>query len=179
VSEERVDAITTGDWWVLQTMPKREPLVCRQLAIQGLDHYAPELPPCGRTRLGSVRHQRRRMIFPGYVFCRPAESACAHVAVKWAPGVVRVLGDGDTPARVSDAVVRHIRRRVAEQAAGVQTSGFRNGQRVLIESGPLASLDAIFDRDLNASARVRILVEMMGRTVPMDIAGWHLRAAAS
>jgi hypothetical protein len=33
--------------------------------------------------------------------------------------------------------------------------------------------------DLSATARVRILVEMMGRTVPMDIDPWHLRAAAS
>jgi hypothetical protein len=81
VQEERIDAVATGGWWVLQTTPRREPLVCRQLAMRGLEHYAPELPPRGRTRPGSVRHQRSRMIFPGYVFCRPAESAGAHLAV--------------------------------------------------------------------------------------------------
>lgn len=169
---EGFDGGAARDWWVLQTASNREPLVCRQLAMVGLEHYAPELPRPGRSRPGSGR---RRLIFPGYVFCRPAECADVHLAVKRAPGVVRILGDGDTPARLPDAVVCHLKRRVAEEAAGGRGGRFQGGQRVVIESGPMASVDAIFDRYLHASARVRILVEMMGRTVSMDIDPTDLR----
>ena len=179
VSMEAVDSGTTRDWWVLQTTSRREPIVCRQLAMQGVEHYAPEFPPRARTRPGSVRDRRSRMIFPGYVFCRPPECAGAHVALKRAPGVVRILSADGIPASLPDAVVSHLRRRLAEQVAGCRGSGFRRGQRVVIESGPMASLDAIFDRDLHPSARVRILVEIMGRSVPMDLDPTDLRSLAT
>ena len=182
VHENELESSGAGGWWVLQTTSKREPLVCRQLAMRGLEHYAPEFPRRGRTRPGSVRDERRRMIFPGYVFCRPAGCADVHVALKRAPGVLRILGedgvDGE-PASVPDAVVRHVRRRVAERAQGLDRAEFRRGQRVVVEGGPMASVDAIFDRELHASARVRILVDMMGRTVPMDIDPADLRPLAT
>lgn len=177
---EGFDGRAAGDWWVLQTVSKREALVCRQLAMQGLEHYAPEFPRSGRTRPGSVRDGRHRMIFPGYVFCRPPDRAAGadvQLAVKRTPGVVRILGDGEVPSKLPDAVVCHLRRRVAEQAAGGRGGRFQSGEKVTIESGPMASLDAIFDKYIHASARVRILVEMMGRNVAIDIDPRDLRCS--
>ena len=168
-------------WWVLQTAPRQERAVCRQLATLDMEHYAPELPGGGRTQPGSVRDRRSRMVFPGYVFCCPAQNASVHHAIRWAPGVVRILGEDHDhmPAVVSDAVIRHLRQRIAETSSGARRSSFVRGERVVIESGPMASLDAIFDRDLGAPSRVRILVEMMGHTVPMHIDPMRLRSFPS
>lgn len=168
-------------WWVLQTAPRQERPVCRQLATLDMEHYAPELPHGGQTRAGSVRDRRSRMVFPGYVFCCPAQNASVHHAIRWAPGVVRILGEDHdhTPAAVPDAVIRHLRQRIAETSAGARHRGFVRGEQVVIESGPMASLDAIFDRHLGAATRVRILVEMMGHTVPMHIDPMRLRSFGS
>jgi transcription antitermination factor NusG len=50
---------------------------------------------------------------------------------------------------------------------------------VIIESGPLAAVDAIFDRELDDSTRVEILVRLMGRNVTVRIDRDHIRSIAS
>ena len=43
------------------------------------------------------------------------------------------------------------------------------GDRVRITSGPLRDLDAIFDRPLSAADRVRVLLHVMDRMIPLEI----------
>jgi hypothetical protein len=50
---------------------------------------------------------------------------------------------------------------------------------VVVERGPLAEVDAIFDRALDSPARVQILVQMMGRELPVQIDPSYLRSLAS
>jgi hypothetical protein len=46
---------------------------------------------------------------------------------------------------------------------------------VLIERGPLAAVDAIFERELDAPARVRILIRLLGRDIPVEVSAELLR----
>jgi transcription antitermination factor NusG len=39
----------------------------------------------------------------------------------------------------------------------------------VIERGPLAAVDAIFDCELDRKSRVQVLVQMMGRRLPVAI----------
>jgi transcriptional antiterminator RfaH len=150
-------------------------LVSSQLAVRGLEYYAPEFPPPPRTRKGSVRDRRRRWVFPGYVFFRPTGDIETWSDIRWAAGVVRILEQDGRPARVSDDVIRHLRRRIAERDICRSKLGFVAGQPVVIERGPLAAVDAIFDRELNASDRVQILVDLMGRQLPVRMDRTDLR----
>jgi transcription antitermination factor NusG len=97
-------------------------------------------------------------------------------AIRWAPGVRRILTEGGAPAEIPDAVIGHLKTRINEAEARDGSSGFKHGERVVIENGPLAALDAIFDRDLDASTRVQILVQVMHRTLPVRIDPVHLRS---
>jgi transcription antitermination factor NusG len=45
----------------------------------------------------------------------------------------------------------------------------RPGDRILIVSGPLKGIEAIFDRHLSASGRVRVLIEILDRLCRTEV----------
>jgi transcription antitermination factor NusG len=170
---------TDSFWCVLRSAPHRELLVCKQLDAYGIETYAPEFARTARTRPGSVRDGRHRWVFPGYVFFRPPESAEDWPVVRWAPGVNGILEVDGAPGALPDAVVRHLRRRMSEMTTDPTSSAFKSGEQVVVERGPLAAVDAIFDKELDSPSRVQILVQMMGRQLPVQIDPRYLRSLAS
>jgi transcription antitermination factor NusG len=166
-------------WWTLQTAPHNELHVCKHLSVLGLDCYAPEFAQVRNTRPGSVRDRRHHWVFPGYVFSRSLADPPAWATLRWVPGVVRVLEQDGAPALLSDDIIRQLRQRIAERTLRQPGPRWTPGERVLIARGPLAPLDAIFDQELDAPARVQILVHLMGRELPVTIDPMHLRAKVS
>jgi transcription antitermination factor NusG len=162
-------------WHVVHTKPNSEGQVSKVLGLHGIEAYAPQFAPPVRTRPGSVRDRRRRLVFPGYLFLRVPEAFLRWDLVHWAPGVRRVLMDDGSPATLSDSVVDRVRVRLFEEA-GVRVT-FRPGQRVVIERGPLAMVDAIFDKALNTSERVQVLVHLLGRPMTVAVDAAILRPA--
>jgi transcription antitermination factor NusG len=161
-------------WNVVHTHPNHENQVAKFLALHGIEVYVPRFPAAAGTRSGSVRDLRPRLVFPGYLFLKPPVGFGRWDVVRWAPGVRRVLGDGGSPSGVPDAVVDRIGVRLA-QATG-RRPAFTRGQPVVIERGPLAMVDAIFDRELNTSERVQVLVQLLGRPMTVVVDAAILRA---
>lgn len=154
-------------WNVVHTNPNQEAPVLRFLELHDLEVYAPRFPAAARTRRGSVRDQRHRWVFPGYLFLKPPPAFSRWERVHRAPGVRRVLMEAGTPSGVSDAVIDRLRARL--NVGGPRRPAFSPGQRLVIESGPLAMVDAIFDRELNTSERVQVLVQLLGRPVTVAV----------
>lgn len=120
-----------------------------------------------------IRHATRttrmlpRPLFPGYFFARfcPATSLRA-VAYSW--GVLRVLGAGDRPLPVEETVIDGIRTRMDDGGfVTLEERPFHAGDNVRIAEGPLAGWSGVFDRALNDSQRVVILIDTLqqGRIV--------------
>ena len=150
--------------------PRCELHVAQLFRLQG---HLPDLPEFRRPpgmHAGSVRDRRSRLVFPGYVFVKVPAGLQRWADVRWAPGVRRILLDGEEPAVVADEVMEHLRHRLAELKLRVPgRAHFAPGQPVVIERGPLAAVDAIFDRELDSRSRVQVLVQMMGRRLPVTI----------
>lgn len=165
-------------WTVLHTAPRSEAEVCKFLALQGGECYTPQFPPPPRTRPGSVRDRKHRWVFPNYIFFKVPPGFTRWDTIRWAPGVRRLLQEDGRPAIIDDAVVARIQRRLAERTLQPARARFRRGQPVVIEQGPLRMVDAIFDRELDAAARVRILVQIFGRQVAVEVDPADLRAVS-
>src|ERR1700736_5340828 len=150
-------------WGVLQVAPNSEQQVCRVLSLIHIETYLPRFPAYRRTKPGSVRHRRARWVFPGYLFFKVDEDPAKQHLVRWASGVRRVLQMDGSLAVVEDALIQHIRRRLAEGSLREWGSPYVAGQVVHIERGPLAALDAIFERELDSIDRVQVLVNLFGR----------------
>jgi transcription antitermination factor NusG len=166
-------------WHVLHTQPRRELQVARQLSHESIESYVPEFPPAPGTKAGSKRDQLRQRLFPGYMFFKVPEHFVRWELVRWAPGVQRVLHVDGAPGVIADTVVDHIRERLADSSLQQAKPRFQRGDVVVIERGPLTAVDAIFDRELDSASRVQILVNMMGRSLPVRIDLEDLSRAAS
>ena len=164
-------------WNVLHVAPHGEPQVCKYLGVHGVEGYAPQFPPPPRTRPGSVRDRKQRWVFPGYVFFKVVEDFAEWDIIRWAPGVRRMLQQDGGPALLTDEVVEHIRRRLAEHSLNRPRPRFAKGQHVVIQSGPLRMVDAIFERELGAPARVQVLVQLLGRPLAVEVESAILKAS--
>jgi transcription antitermination factor NusG len=166
-------------WCVLRSASHHELHVCKQLAGYGIETYAPEFPRPARTQPGSVRDRRHRWVFPGYVFFRLPITVDGWRVIRWAPGVRGILEVDGGPGALPDVVIRHLQRRIGSMTLDPAGVAFKRGEPVVVERGPLAAVDAIFDRELDSPARVQILVQMMGRELPVQIDPRNLRSLAS
>jgi len=164
-------------WNVLHVAPHGEPQVCKFLGVHGVEVYAPQFPPAPRTRPGSVRDRKQRWVFPGYVFFKTAEGFGEWDIIRWAPGVRRMLQQDGGPAMLEDELVEHLRRRLSERSLKQPRQRFAHGQHVVIQSGPLRMVDAIFERELDAPARVQVLVQLLGRPLAVEVDPAILKAS--
>jgi transcription antitermination factor NusG len=165
-------------WYVLNVAAHCEPQVAKFLSHDGLEPYAPRFPSSTRTKTGSVRDRRPRFVFPGYLFFRVPSGFGHWDAIRWAPGVRRILQQDGEPATVGEDFIALIRRRLAQGLLRPTAPRFKKGDAVVIERGPLTAVDAIFDCELDGPDRVQILINMMQRTIPVRVDAADLRSVA-
>ncbi len=146
-------------WYALNTKPHQERCVAEQLRCRGLEVYLPIV----RVNPVNPRASRERPYFPGYLFARLDFQTVGFSAVQWTPGLRRIVKFGEVPGIVPDALIGELRRRLARisAAGGLVFGDLHPGDVVRIVSGPLAGYEAVFDRRLSGSDRVRVLLEIM------------------
>lgn len=164
-------------WYVVQAKPGRERLAEGNLLRQGYTAYLP--------RLKSVRRKAGRRIvaavalFPGYLFVQLDLDRQAWRSINGTYGAVGLVAFGGRPAPLPEGVVPEIRARegadglIAEDCAGRCSPG----DRVAIADGPLAEADALFQA-ADGRNRVVVLMRLLGRDVPVRLAGERIRAAS-
>jgi transcription antitermination factor NusG len=155
----------TGQFWVvLKTQPRREPIAAQSVLARGVEAYTPRLP--GRDT------DRRPFVFPGYLFARPTHETDDLLLIRSLPGIAYVLPRGGPPAQLEESVIQLLRQREAQPPHTLEP-----GDKVLVLAEPFRSLEAVFDRRLNAAGRVRVLLELAHRFVRVDISESQLQPA--
>ncbi len=143
-------------WACAQLEGNRERLALHCLGLGGFEVYSPRL----RVRRTTPARKAAPALFPGYCF---VAIALQWHAVRWTPGVVRLVLDGARPARVPDKVIDDLRRRERNGLIELPPPpGFRHGDRVRIRSGPFAGQLAIFE-GMRPHERVAVLLSLLGR----------------
>lgn len=164
-----------GDWYAVQVKRAGERRGERQLELRGIPVLLPWIEVVRRYRTRRVT--LLEPLFPGYLFARMQSMEAAPErwqALRWAPGVRRILGAGDEPIPVADAIIDAIRDRTRE--LGFLRPGFRHepGARVRIRGGPLDGLEAIFDHPVSRGGRVRVLLELLGQEARVEVDAFDL-----
>ena len=102
-----------------------------------------------------------RPLFRGYLFARFCAAASLR-AVSYSRGVLRVVGGGDRPWPMDDAIVAEICERLgSEGCVEFVERPFSVGDSVRITAGPLVGWSGIFDSELSDAQRVVILIETL------------------
>ena len=158
-------------WYVLRSKPKKEVSAATVLERAQIEVYLPQVP---------VQRERGKVpslvpFFPNYLFAHLDPDDGQLQMARYAQGVMYVVSYGDQPCPVPDDLVRLIKERLASSHGRAGAMEFRQGDQVLITTGALRNLEAVFDRQLSATGRVQVLVQMLQRLCRVDLHVGQLR----
>ncbi|MEJ0027273.1 MAG: transcriptional activator RfaH [Rhizomicrobium sp.] len=162
-------------WYVVQVQPHAENRAGFHLERQGYRLFCPRIH---RT----IRHARKVTrtlvpLFPGYLFLNLDIAHEQWRAVNGTTGVARLIAHGDTPQPVPIGVVEALRAQLDEDGAVARHTAFEIGQAVRIVDGPFADLVGKLEK-LDAPGRVRVLLDLLGRSVSVTLRTEVLVSAA-
>lgn len=158
-------------WAVVQTQNQREAIAEKFLKQAEFETYLPRIV----VKKDAAR-ERIVPLFPAYVFVRIVDQWWR---VRWSVGVLRLIMGDTCPASVSDKIIVALKRREGENGLVKlpKRAGLERGQAVRIVRGSFAERVGIYD-GMQGSERVRVLVNLMGRSVPVTLAPADIRAQA-
>jgi len=154
------------NWYVLYTKPNAEYQVAYHLKNAGVTTFFP-----------TVRSVRPRPgynsvpLFPSYLFIQVDMDTFDMSIIRWTPGLRYIVMFDDKPAVVPDEVIQYFMRKVNEinNVGGLPSHNFKPGDKLIIRSGPMAGLEAIFEGPLGPAERVKVLIEFLGRITRAEV----------
>jgi transcriptional antiterminator NusG len=150
-------------WYVVQTCPRHEKCVYRQLFLRNVESFLPLYKAVHRWK--DRRKELDLPLFPGYIFVHIP--AAGYLKVLQISSVVRLVGARGAPEPLLDAEIESLReglhRLDAEPCAYLKI-----GRKVRIRSGPLSNMEGILIRKVN-SYRVVLSVDAIMRSIAVEI----------
>ena len=146
------------NWYVFQSKSRKEQFLCEQLHLRSIETFF----PCIRAKSAKSPHQKLQPYFPGYVFGHVDIEAFGRSSLDWLPGAVRIVSFGGEPVSVQDYLIHALREHVdAINLLTPETSRFQPGDVVMIQQGPFAGYEGIFNMRLPGRDRAEVLLKML------------------
>ena len=164
----------TSAWYVLHSKPNKEEFLYDQLMANRLEAFCPHI----RVQPVNPRARKIKPYFPGYIFVLLDLENVKTSALGWMPGANGLVSFDGCPADVPESLVQAIRRRVNEinAAGGELLESLRSGETVVIQDGPFAGYQAIFDSRISGADRVRVMLTLLkNRQVPLELSAGQIR----
>ncbi len=159
-------------WFVIHTKPRDEHRVKNHFEGMEIETL---LPLCENFRYSHGEMVRViTPLFPNYLFAR-LDLERHYYKVKWTRGVSKILGVGSEPTPVSGAMIQIIKDRMKEDDTVVLIEDCKEGDLVQITSGPLKDFVGVFQKGLASQKRVKILLNMVGIEVPVQISRFQIK----
>jgi len=169
---------THDKWIVAVTRSRQESWAAENVRAHGFEAYY----PCFREEYIDRQHHigvRTRSLFPRYLFVR-TDGRWSFLTDTF--GVTGVVMKGEVPATMPDQEIDHLRQR--EDAVGLievpkepEAPRFTKGQRVRVTYGSMCGLTGICECIDAGKARVRVLLDMLGRKTSVLLPRDSLAAA--
>lgn len=146
-------------WSVVQTHSQRENAAADHLKDRGFEVYLPRIKV-----LSGNGYRRIVPLFPGYLFVRITHGWYPIVSTA---GVMRLLRNGNQPAKIEDDIVREIQTR---EVGGIikLPRRLQIGDQVRILRGAFKDFIGIYD-GMSGKERECVLLELLGRKVPLEL----------
>ncbi len=167
-----MNSIAQQSWFVIRTKAGDEHRAEGNLLNQEIETFLP-LFKNFYHRNGKMI-QTVRPLFPNYLFARFSLDL-HYPKVRWTRGVSRVLGNREGPVAISELIVQTIRDRVGKDNLIELQDEIKEGDPVRVTSGPLKDLIGVFQKKKSGKDRVKILLNLIGVDVPVQISKWQIR----
>lgn len=166
----------TALWYALRSKPNKEDFLAHQLSSHEVEVYYPRL----QVLPVNPRSRKVRPYFPGYLFIRVDLDLVNLSELRWMPGASDLVSFDGEPASVPEHLIIQLRKLVDYHNESTRSlvENFEPGEPVVIQDGPFAGYEAIFDTQLAGQDRVRVLLNFLqSRKVPVDLQSRQIRRA--
>ncbi|MBW1782784.1 MAG: UpxY family transcription antiterminator [Deltaproteobacteria bacterium] len=163
-------------WYALHTRSRFEQKVYDGLCGKSLEAFLP------RIQVMSRRKDRRKKIFvpliPGYVFVRSLLEAEEYHRIIKTVGVVRIISFRGEPLPADDQEISSLMILDGTDRTVQNRAYMRKGDRVMIMEGPFKGLVGFYLRPKGKAERVVVSVELLHRSLEVEIEDWALEKVA-
>lgn len=160
-----LDATQTSDWFLAYSKPRLEDVALDNLLKQGFEAWCPTIKkvPARRRKADAAQLFGQEVLFPRYVFFRPAQPEQSIAPVRSTQGVTSLVRFGVEFARLSHEKLIQIAQWVEQQQGlgAADLMGLKPGSVVKVSAGPLRGLDALVR--MTAADRVVVLLQLLGK----------------
>jgi transcriptional antiterminator RfaH len=160
-----LDSPQQTDWFLAYSKPRLEDVALDNLLKQGYEAWCPSIKkvPARRRKADAAQLFGQEVLFPRYVFFRPAHAEQSIGPVRSTQGVTSLVRFGVEFARLSHEKLVQIAHWVnAQQGLGAaELMGLKPGSAVKVTDGPLKGLDALVR--MTAADRVVVLLQLLGK----------------
>ena len=144
-------------WYVVHTLPQQEERASLNLRNWGIETLTPKMQVSRYNEFTKKPTRMAKHMFPSYIFGRFRFNAEYH-RVRFTRGVHSVITFTQTPTPVEDEIIELIRSRIGTDGLVKTHDELKTGDVVVIKDPRFKDLCGVFDRELQDSERVRILL---------------------
>lgn len=176
---------TDMSWYVLKVQTNRERTIrdalLKRIHGEKLEEYFGEIViPSERvvdTRSGSHREQDRKL-FPGYIMVQMILNDETWYLVRDTGGVGDFAGAAGKPLPMEQHEVDRMLGRAEQQSTAVPKVkiGFAIGDLLKIREGTFENFEGRVEGIDEQSGKVSVLIEIFGRSTPVEIDHWQLES---
>ncbi len=177
------------DWYILKVAFNREDSIAdalrKKIAMEGMEEFFEEIVVPSEdvatfTRDGKRRVTKRKLL-PGYVMARMIINDDTWFLVRETGGISDFTGSAGKPMPMEpEDVDRFINRPEAEddEEAPIKTAiPFKVGDTVRVKEGNFENQEGAVDAVDEANGRVTVIINIFGRSVPMELDHWQVESA--
>jgi transcriptional antiterminator RfaH len=153
-------------WYCARTKPKHEHIAAANVNRNlGLNVFNPRLRMERATRRGLVR--TTEPLFPCYIFVQCFSDAWNDI--RYVTGVSSLVHFGDRIPSVPDSVIEELKDNFGTDDPLEVEDCLAPGTEVMIADGAFRGFQAIVLRMLPARRRVQVLLDILGRSTPVEV----------
>lgn len=161
-------------WYAMRSKPNKEDFLAGQLQAYGIDVFFPLL----RVKPVNPRSRKLRPYFPNYLFVHVDLDMVNVSDLRWMPGASGLVSFDGEPASVPDLLIATVKKQVDQHNVTFhdQKKNFQRGDTVMIQDGPFAGYEAVFDTHISGQDRVKVLLSLLQkRQIPVEISSKQIR----
>jgi transcription antitermination factor NusG len=156
-------------WYVAYTRPRHEKRIAEQLTERSLEQFLPLYETVHRWKDRKVKLQLP--LFPGYIFVRIP--LLERLKVLQVPGVVRLVGFGESPTALPEDEMEALRRGLKTGVQAQPHPYLTVGRGVRIVQGPFAGFKGILSRR-KGPCRVVISLLLIKSSIALEVDAWDI-----
>jgi transcriptional antiterminator RfaH len=172
-----MDLWQRDNWFAIHTKPCQEEVAAMHIRRLGLEVLLPKI--LREKRVWNTTRRSVKPLFPGYLFAKFSPATFLHI-IRYVRGARTVVSAGGLPLPVDEEIIWTIRSEMGSEGyAQVKSEPLRPGDEVMVNQGPLQGLTGIFERELDDSKRVSVLLKAIEYQARLTIERDYLGAAVA